>query len=202
MSPKTYLWIYAFLFGAALVSCQKKSDDDTSTTFTKADSVTDTYLLLQDSVYHAWHLMMKDESTKLESMASLIHELEVSVPQERGVLQDFTLRLDQIKHMRYSQKTMSNPHVIEEYDLAANTLITELIAFTESQPQFAYNPTMQKLVEEISLANDRMENYRAEYDMIAAEFNRFVSDHRDLLRDLTTDSVILKPLFQAVSDEE
>ena len=102
--------------------------------------------------------------------------------------------------MRYDQASMSDSEVVSEYDFASNSLVTELIALAESQPEFAYNPTLQKLVDSIRAADQRVSNYRQEYDEIALRFNRFVERNRNSLEDLEEDSTLLKPLFQMAAE--
>ena len=68
----------------------------------------------------------------------------------------------------------------------------------ESQKQFGYNSTMQKLVETIRTADQRVESYRTEYDHIANEYNAFLDRNRSMLTEIDQDSAMLerKPLFQ------
>jgi hypothetical protein len=58
------------------LSCDSKKQQD-GTTFTRIDSLTDMYLVLQDSLLDTWNLMIKDDNQKIKAMKSLLHELEV-----------------------------------------------------------------------------------------------------------------------------
>src|SRR5688572_29661014 len=186
----------------AICSCQEGTRTD-QTRFTKVDSLTDTYLNLKDSMLHTWNAMINDDNQKIKAMNNLLHELIVSNPGQRNELKIYQDRLDRLVHSRYTQKSMENVDVIEEYDFASNSLVTELISLAESQTQFAYNTTMQKLVENIRTADQRMANYRQEYDEIAVQFNTFIESNKKWLTEIDPDSFMeKKPLFQMVAEDE
>ncbi len=200
MTRRFYPGIAFFFLSIAFLACSEHKRPD-ETHFTKADSLTDTYLDLKDAMLETWNSMINDDNQKLKAMHNLLHELTVSNPSKKEELQAFQERLDQLAHSRYTQKTMENAHVIEEYDFASNSLVTELIALAESQPQFSYNTTLQKLVESIRTAEQRVENYRAEYDEIASNYNEFIEKNQRMLREMDIDTPAKKPLFQTVAEE-
>jgi hypothetical protein len=189
-----------FSLSLAFLSCSEKKQQD-QPHFTKADSLTDTYLDLKDSMLETWNAMINDDNQKLKAMHHLLHELVVSDPSKKEELQAYQERLDQLVNSRYTQKTMENAHIIEEYDFASNSLVTELVTLAEAQPQFAYNTTLQKLVESIRTADQRIENYRAEYDQIASTYNEFIEENKKFLQEMEGDSFETKPLFQMVAED-
>jgi septal ring factor EnvC (AmiA/AmiB activator) len=185
----------------AICSCGNRHNPE-ETHFTKADSLTDTFLELKDGMLETWNTMINDDNQKIKSMHNLLHELKVSNPAQREEFSRYEERLNQLVKMRYNQKTMVNTQVVEEYDFASNSLVSELLSLSESQTQFAYNTTLQKLVESIRTADQRVENYRLEYDSIARQFNQFVDEHRAFLKEIDQDSFLEKrPLFQMVAEE-
>jgi hypothetical protein len=96
---------------------------------------------------------------------------------------------------------MWNADVVEEYDFASNSLVTELISLAESHSAFSYNKVMQQLVEDIRAADLRVEHYRMEYDALAMTYNSFLEDHQDVLKEIDdTGSPDKKPLFQMTSE--
>jgi hypothetical protein len=141
--------------------------------------------------------MIHDDNQKLKAMENLLHELEVSNPQQREELEGYEQRLAQLERSRYTQKTMANSHVVEEYDFASTALVTELVTMAESQRQFVYNTTLQKLVESIRTSEQSVRNFRDEYDAIATRFNQFIEENRPVLSEVDEDSFLEKrPLFQ------
>jgi len=187
----------------ALIAIMTACDSKTShrTDFTKADSVTENYLALQDTMLQVWNTMIHDDNRKIKAMHHLLHELDVSNPEKKDDLKDFEERLNDLPDLRYDQRSMSDAEIVTEYDFASNSVVTELVALAESQPQFAYNTTLQKLVESIRAADQRVMNYRAEYDEIATRYNRFIERNKNYLEELQYDSFPPKiPLFQMAAE--
>jgi hypothetical protein len=203
MNVKYY--ISGILFSCSILavcSCGDKQRADV-TRFTRVDSLTETYLNLKDSMLETWNTMINDDNQKIKAMSNLIHELIVSNPQQRETFKSYQDRLERLVHSRYTQKSMENTDVVEEYDFASNSLVTELISLAESQKQFAYNTTLQKLVEIIRTADQRVDNYREEYDHIASAYNRFIDQNKSMLKEVDQDSALeKKPLFQMVAEEQ
>lgn len=191
------LRVSAFLFSCfslLLLNCGKKAEVY-QTTFTKADSLTDLYLSLQDSVLQSWNIMINDDNQKIKAMHNLLHELMVtSSNAELDVYED---QLEHLVALRYNQKSLGDEDLIEEYDFASNLLVTELISLAEAKTEFAYNTTLQKLVEEIRIADQRVNLYREGYDAITTKYNSFLENNRNYLIEISQkDSLTLKPLFQ------
>jgi hypothetical protein len=183
-------------------NCSEKKEVTGRTAFTKVDSLTDTYLALQDSMLQAWNLMINDDNHKIKSMHNLVHELMVSGKTDNEELVSLEQRLEQLSHLRYSPKTMANGDVVEEYDFASASLISEMISIAESRPEFTYNTTLQKLVEEITKADQRVSAYREQYDRVVASYNSFVDQNNAYLKEIDQNSPLeKKPLFQMASEE-
>lgn len=169
--------------------------------FTKADSLTETYLALQDTMLEVWNTMINDDNRKIKAMHSLIHELSVSHPEKRDDLEDYKTRLNELMSMRYDQHSMSDADIVTQYDFASNSLVTELVSLAEAQAQFPYNTTLQKLVDSIRAADERVMNYRLEYDEVASRFNHFIERNQNQLDDIDLDSFVdKKPLFQMAAE--
>jgi hypothetical protein len=192
----------ALLFVVALISCQEKKKSETSEVhFTKEDSLTERYLLLQDSMLHAWNLMMNDDNQKLKSMKHLLHEMAVGKQADEATLQSLQQRLDQLWRIRFTQRTMANQDLIEEYDFATNTLVTELLSLANNAPYFEQNTTLQSLVENITLADQRVLLYRNDYDAIVKQYNAFLQQHKELVKSIDDNSSLEdKPLFGMSED--
>jgi hypothetical protein len=185
----------------ATFACTSKKETD-STSFTRIDSLTDKYLVLQDSMLDIWNVMIKDDNQKIKSMKSLIHELQIGGQYTPEDLKSYEHRVDQLIRIRYTPKTLSNADVVEEYDFASSSLVSELIALAESYTAFSYNTTMQKLVEEIRAADLRVETYRSDYDAVALRYNQFIDENWNLLKEISDSSTLdKKPLFQVASEE-
>ena len=187
----------AVLFLIAFVGCQgKKTTELSEVHFTKEDSLTERYLLLQDSMLHAWNLMMNDDNQKLKSMQHLIHEMTIGRQADEHALASLQERLEQLWRIRFTQRTMANPDVIEEYDFASNSLVVELITLANSAPNFEQNTTLQSLTENITMADQRVLIHRADYDEIVKRYNTFLWNNKQLIETIDKNSSLeKKPLF-------
>lgn len=188
-----------FLFLIGMMCCTKRADIY-HTTFTKADSVTDSYLSLQDSVLRSWNIMIYDDNQKIKALRHLLHELQVTSSKDSiGLYEE---KLDRLKEMRYDQESMADHTLIEQYDRATQKITSELISIAEARSEFQYNTTLQKLVQEISIVDQRMIRLRSEYDAITKKFNTFLQTNKVYLSDVVqNDSLELRPLFQSTSSD-
>lgn len=203
MTPKN-LFTLLFIFGVIPVLCMQcgekpKVQEDMA--YTHADSITEVYLMLQDSLHDTWNMMLSDDNEKIKAMKSLVHEMEIGTQFSPEKLAALDERIDQLIKIRYTPKTIGNTDVVEEYDFASNSLVTELISMAESLSSFSYNSTIQKLVEQIRSADLRVDNYRAEYDSVAAVYNRFIDGHANSIKEITNaDTVMKKVLFSSETE--
>lgn len=172
----------------------------TQNDFTRADSLTETYLALQDTMLQAWNAMIHDDNRKIKSMQLLLHELMTSNPEKHEELKTFEERLNDLARMRYDQQSISNTDLVSEYDFVSNSLVSELLSLAESQKGFAYDTKLQQLTDSIRAADQRVMIYRAEYDVIALRFNRFLERNKDFLKEIDEDSLEKKPLFEMAAD--
>jgi hypothetical protein len=194
-----FFLIVFLVFVTLLTGCETKkrtAADD----FTKADSLTETYLALQDTMLQVWNSMINDDNKKIKAMHRLIHDLSVLSTTNREELERLKDRLDRLADMRYDQNSISDPELVNEYDFASNALITELVSLAESQKEFLYNRTLQKLVDSIRAADQRVISYREDYDQIASRFNRFIERNQSLLQQLDSEEFRKKPLFQMAAE--
>jgi hypothetical protein len=179
----------------AICSCDSKPKS-TGAQFTKADSLTGRYLALQDSTLQVWNTMMHDENLKIKAMHQLLNELSSSNPEKHDELELYRERLEHLEGSRYDQNSIADTEIVVEYDFTSNSLVTELISLAESHDRFAYNNNLQKLVDDIRAADQRVSNYREEYDRTAEKYNNFLEDNRKWLQEIEKDSLEKKPLFQ------
>ena len=183
--------------------CSSSSNTTERTLFTKADSVTDTYLTLQDTLHNAWNLLIKDESEKIRNLDLLLSHLMSENQFDRSLLTSLDNRLDQLRKIKFTQKTLSNPYVIEEYDFACNSILSEVIAMTETKPELLANRTVQNLVDHIKNADQRVDAYRSNYDSVAELFNSFISHNKDILAEIDRKINLEKrPQFKAASSKD
>ena len=190
-----------FLFGGILLmSCGRSTTSNEKTTFTHIDSLTDTYLSLQDTLLHSWNVLVKDEQEKLDALDRALHHLLQMANPEQSELVALENRLRQLKQIHITQKSLSNPYVIEEYDFAASSLIAEILTLSQSNPSLIQNKNLSALIDKIKIADQHTSLYRSGYDSIAYEFNAFLERNQSVLKDIDKNGVIeKKPLFSGVT---
>ncbi len=184
-----------------LFACVGSKTKTEQSNFTKVDSLTETYLVLQDSMLQTWNVMINDENEKNKAMHQLIHLLIASPEFEKDGLVSLEQRLEQLERIRFSQKTISNPHVVEEYDFASNSLISELLSQIESAPNLQVNTELQMLVDQIKISDQRVALYRSDYDSVASAYNSFLERYKAYLQEIDLNlNQEKRPLFQMASD--
>lgn len=186
------------VLGAA---CSRTEAPQEARTFSKIDSLTDAYLVLQDSMLTTWNIMANDENKKLSSLHDLVHEMMASDLFDKARVISLDQRLEQLKRIRFTQKTMANAYLVDEYDFASNSLITDVLGMAESSPEFVENKNFRSLIDYVRLADQRVSQYRAGYDSVASQFNAFIENHKAFLKDIDQNATDeKKPLFQVAGN--
>lgn len=80
-------------------------------------------------------------------------------------------------------------------------MISDIITKAESFPEFIQQKDFQLHIDYIKLADQRVEQYRAAYDSIVAQFNAFLDEHKKFLKDIDQNAPEeKKPLFQVADN--
>ncbi len=201
MAKVVFYIALSFSLGSLIACNGPRSNRQEKSVFTKVDSLTETYLTLQDSLLHAWNVMSWDEQDKINAMHDILHMM-----QKKGGFDDHELialeeRLEQLERIRFTPKSLANSYVIEEYDFASNSLVSEIIALAEADDEFISNEKAQNLVDKVKLADQRVTNYREAYDKIALRYNQFLERNEKYLKEIDQDHTGEKrALFQMASE--
>ncbi len=184
-----------------LVSCNFRTTVHETHSYTQIDSLTETYLNLQDSLLITWNVMVKDENKKLQSLHELLNNMAATRQFDKSQLTTLEQRLEQVELIRFNQKTMFNQHVVEEYDFASNSLITEIVSLAETNSSFVQKEELKSLIDYIKIADQRVNFYRTDYDLIAQRYNLFVETNKEQMKEIDWNSSNEKrPLFQMASE--
>jgi hypothetical protein len=167
------------------------------TRFTRLDSLTDTYLVLQDSVLQSWNRVVQVESEKSRTLAAMIEEV-AKAGLEAPVVQSLHSQLNQLENIRYSPATLSNPHVVSEYDEACETLFRSIFQLAHPQTESANAGGFQSESDWISKMKELTLRQRSYYDSLALRFNEFVEINHSELKEMERPSALeRKPLFRS-----
>ncbi len=200
MVKKALFFIFAGCSGL-LLSCNNQQAKQQKTSFTKVDSLTETYLTLQDSLLHAWNMIAWDEKEKIKAMHNLLHLMHDQQGFDDQQLITLDQRLDQLDRIRFTQKTIANAYVIEEYDFASNSLVTEILSLAEADPKFIKNDGVQRMIDKVKLTDQRVDDFRAQYDRVASRFNQFLERNKKYIKEIDKDCTGEKQaLFQMAYD--
>jgi hypothetical protein len=185
-----------------ILFCCRRPQETPKTEFTRLDSVTHLYLEYKDSLMDAWNRMMHEDNRRIGALKNLIHELDQSgSAADPQLLQSLAFRTDQLLRIRFTPKTIANYDVVEEYDFAVNSVVTELITLAETSLIYSSSPVMQKLVAEIQESDRKVAEYRHRYDVIASHYNHFLDQYKDLLHEIDKGaSGDRRPLFQLAEE--
>jgi hypothetical protein len=142
------------------------------------DSLTDHFLVLQDSLVQSWNWIIANDNKKIKGMENLLEELSSNNAVTEDEWNSFHEKIQQLKRMRFSLKTLHNKHTVTEYDAATEMLMDQLFSFAESKPRFVQSSTFYTISEDIVEAESRAIELRAHYDTVASIYNLFVNNHR------------------------
>jgi hypothetical protein len=156
-----------------LTSCGQKTNTEEHQQFTKIDSLTEKYLAYNDSILQAWNVMINDDNQKIKTMRYLVNVLLESNEVSHDELAILNERIDLLFENRYTPESLNEAR-IEEYDFASNALITEVTTQIKNYSKFEESEKLQKLVDEIIAADQRVEKYRSDYDAIVEQYNQFL----------------------------
>ena len=183
------------LSAGLLLSCGRSTTSNEKTAFTHIDSLTETYLILQDTLLNSWNKLVNDENEKIEALNAALSHL-TSIVEPRDLVSSLDLQLLQLRQIRITQKTLYNPDVVDEFDFASNSLISEIISLAEANPTLKENREFQSIIEKIKISEGRVTIYRSDYDSIAQEFNSFLESNKLVLKDIDQNcSLEKRPLF-------
>ena len=165
-----------------LTGCGQKSSSVEHQQFTKIDSLTEKYLSYNDSILQAWNMMINDDNQKIKSMRHLVSMLVETNEFNQEDLTILNERINQLFENRYTPETLSEV-IIEEYDFASNALVTEVTSLVQEYSKFDEDENLQKIVEEITAADQRVEKYRSEYDAVVQRYNQFLKINEPAIQD-------------------
>ncbi|GIV36079.1 MAG: hypothetical protein KatS3mg032_0458 [Cyclobacteriaceae bacterium] len=182
-----------------LLCCRKQQEQVTH--FTRADSVTHQYLEFKDSLMDTWNLLLHEDNSRIAAVKRVIQELQASEATDRDFLNALMGRADQLLRIRFTPKTLSNTDVIEEYDFAATSVITEAIAASERLPDFASRQQLQEQINQIRRHDSLLQAYRLKYDRIATRYNAFLDLNKEILKEIDkTATDDKRPLFHLAEE--
>jgi hypothetical protein len=176
------------LMGIAVVTafacaCSSSNSIHEHTSFSRADSLTDAYLVLSDSVLQSWNRIVGNEMDKTRTLQELIEDLDHANLLSDEVRESFQVRIEQLDKIRFTQENIEDEQVVEDYDLAVQSIIDDIARISNTDTRAAF-----KYFQENSITN------RMSYDSLARTFNEFLKENRNALKEVGNE-LEAKPVF-------
>jgi hypothetical protein len=178
------------LIGAALaaIACAcstSNSVHEHTANFSKADSLTDAYLVLSDSLLLSWNRIVSTEMDKTRALQEIITDLDNASLLSDELRESFQVRMEQLDKIRFTQASIEDPQAVEDYDVAFQSIVDDLTRVTKDDANKIF-----EYLQESSAAN------RLSYDSLAKTFNAFVQKNKAMLKEVSTNNELeTKPLF-------
>jgi hypothetical protein len=179
------------LIGAAAVAAiacacsTSNSIHEHTSSFSKADSLTDAYLVLSDSVLQSWNRIVSTEMDKTRTLEEIINDLDAASLLSDELRESFQVRMEQLEKIRFTQESIKDPQAVEDYDVAFKSIVDDIIRLTKDDQEKMFG----------SLISNSTTN-RLSYDRIANTFNAFIQKNKSMLKDVSTNNELeSKPLF-------
>jgi len=170
---------------ACACSTSNSIHEHSNTHFSKADSLTDAYLVLSDSVLQSWNRIVGNEMDKSRALGEIINDLDAASLLTDEIRESLQIRMEQLEKIRFTQESIGDPQTVQDYDVAFQAIVDDLGRLTKDDAN-----SMFKYLKENSLLN------RVSYDSLANAFNDFVQKNRGMLKEINTNSELeTKPLF-------
>lgn len=181
--PLTGLAVMAFI-ACACSSSNSINEHANRTTFSKADSLTDVYLVLSDSVLQSWNSIVGSEIDKTRTLQEIITDLDNASLLSDEARESFQVRMEQLERIRFTQESISDPQAVEDYDVAFQSIVDDLSKITKDNASSMIGNLQKTTITK-----------RISYDSLARSFNNFLEENRSMLKDIELSE---KPLFVKV----
>jgi len=149
--------------------------------------------ILRDSVDAKWRNVDYGDVQLLGTTGLLLRELKAVPGMDVAKVQALDKANTQLKARRYSQETMSNSALIDQYDAAQDSLLN--IIYPVAAPNGnAPTEAIRNYVEGMQQSNATVVSDRIEYDRAAKSYNDYLQLHQAELQGLGGKYANLKPL--------
>lgn len=180
-------------------ACTSTDHERREESFSKADTITDQLLVLQDSLHHRWLRVSMHEQLHNVHLQELFDKtrmfLHLPEPDQKSI-ED---QISQLHQLQLNPRNITNPDVIHEHDLARHALTTDIFHLIESHQLHRKDSAIAQLAYTIQGFQERTWQIRMRYDSLALHHNQFLMQHLPVL--LSGDPEAdhkPRPLFQAV----
>ena len=173
----------------ATASCRDAGQGKTTTTDASKLSKSEQqfrsqFTLLTDSLDSNWQCMSESDERKMASIRRLLDEISYT-PRYNTLRQRQLLSAHQrVKNMRYDRKTMAQSHLIDQYDIAQDSLVSGTLNLAAETPEVEKYPLISELSSDIQTEHSRVIIFRIRHDEVAREVNQILLQNPKAVRKL------------------
>lgn len=154
------------------------------------------YQAMNDSIDHAWNVMIEDDNEKHRLMKRLLLEVSYTNAYDKSRFDTLNDYIERLKVLRYDRKTLADSKRIDDYDSASAAVSDAVIEYAVRHPAYKESKLMKELVDDINEKNSMVLIYRVHYDEFVREREKFIKKNRKkLLRGLKESDLEELPVF-------
>lgn len=189
---------FVMLFLLFISSCEKAKEKEVSQR--ELDSLGMALTVIEDSLDRIWNRMIEDDNQKMADAKRLLEEISYTNQYNPIQFDSLQKSLVNLQKIRYSNVSMENSVLIDDYDSSSNKVMNEIIILASSHPEFQKYPLMKELISDIQKANARVLRHRIDYDYAAKQYNQFIDENKEQLEQIDSlENLKKKPLFELAS---
>ena len=187
---------YCLFIGLIVLFFSQCKSDGTreQTSEVNADSLQTQLHALNDSLQTSWEAMIASDDEKISQISRLIKDIAQSCTRyDKGAYQQIAQQQAQITAKRYASPDSMTSEQIDRYDIATDSLLSNLRTFYQKTNAKQCCPLCDSLLNTIEQEHSEVVVYRIRYDNHAKEFNALVTQQKETLAALKPEYQKLKP---------
>ena len=192
-SPLKSVVVGLLLVTVCAVSCKRDGAKTAASNPASAAAVKAQFDVLQDSVDLKWRNMTESDDQKIGVTRLLLRELQGKPGIDAGQVQGLDRANARLKKRRYTQLTMSNSALIDQYDNAQDSLLKAVYPVASPNGN-APSENARNFVEGIQQLDAGVVGFRVQYNQAVRQYNDYLKLHQAELQSLGGKYAGVKPL--------
>ena len=185
--------IFLLTLAGSAASCKRDGSQATVLDPASAAAVKAQFAVLSDSVGMKWRNMTESDDQKIAVTRLLLRELQDQPGANVVQLQNLERANARLKVRRYTQQTMTNSGLIDQYDTAQDSLLHALYPMA-APTGAAPTENARNFVEGLQQLDAGVVGFRVQYDRAAKQYNNYFKLHQSELQALGGEYTDVKPL--------
>jgi hypothetical protein len=181
------------LLTACAASCKRDGSKTAVIDPASTAAVKTQFDVLRDSVDIKWRNMTESDDQKIGVTKLLLRELQAQAGADKTQLQGLERANARLKTRRYTQETMANSDLIDQYDTAQDSLFRALLPVAAPNGN-APTENARNFVEGLQQLDAGVVGFRVQYDRAAQDYNNYVKLHQAEIQSLGGKYALVKPL--------